>query len=69
MGAKIEAQALALAQSADGLQKRLLLACVRAVSRRWWPHWFTIWRCASRRPTRFSGPGRSSRCRSMSAWT
>ena len=32
MGAKIEAQALALAQSADGLQKRLLLACVRALA-------------------------------------
>ena len=33
MGAKIEAQALALAQSVeDGLQKRLLLACVRALA-------------------------------------
>ena len=31
MGSKIEAQALALAQSADGLQKRLL-ACVRALA-------------------------------------
>ena len=34
MGAKIEAQAqaLALAHGADGLQKRLLLACVRALA-------------------------------------
>lgn len=32
MEAKIEAQALALAQSAAGMQKRLLLACVRALA-------------------------------------
>ena len=32
MEAKIGAQALALAQSAAGMQKRLLLACVRALA-------------------------------------
>lgn len=38
MEAKIEAQALALAQSAAGMQKRLLLACVRALALRFLKH-------------------------------
>ena len=32
MANQIEAQALALAQSAQGMQKRLLLACLRALA-------------------------------------